>query len=114
MTVPVKKPERKWLDWSVHANVDQTESRTKPVAEDRKHPRFACKTPKQRYSVPKKQFYFYYRLQGEGTVRQFFPTPEMSVGLSDMFRNEKPIRYNTDGKYFVTGPEPVGEEETSP
>ena len=43
----------KRLNWSVQTGVDQTESRTKPVAEDRKHPRFACKTPKQRYSVPK-------------------------------------------------------------
>lgn len=66
------------------------------------------------YHTIKKQFYFYYRLQGEGKVYQIFPTPEEFVGLSDMFRNEKPIKYNTDRKYFVTGAEPVGEEETTP
>jgi hypothetical protein len=27
------------------------------------------------YSIPKKQFYFYYTLVGEGTVFQIFPDP---------------------------------------
>ena len=66
------------------------------------------------YSNAKKQFYFYYRLQGVSTVYQFFPTPEEFVGLADMFRNEGPINYNTDRKYFVTAAEEIGEEETNP
>jgi hypothetical protein len=66
------------------------------------------------YSVHKRTFYFYYRLVGEGTVFQIFPSPEEFSALADMFRNEGPISYNTDGKYFVTAPEEVGEEESQP
>ena len=66
------------------------------------------------YSLPKKQFYFYYKLAGESVVHQFFPTPEEFVGLSDMFRNEGPINFNTDGSYFVTAAEQIGEEEAHP
>lgn len=44
----------KRLNRSVQTGVDQIKSRVKSVVEDRKHPRFACKTPKQPYSVPKK------------------------------------------------------------
>ena len=64
------------------------------------------------YSIAQKQFYFYYQLQGETSVKQFFVTPEAFVALGDMFRNEGPISFNTDGNYFVTAPEAVGEEET--
>lgn len=66
------------------------------------------------YNITKRSFYFYYRLKGENSVHQFFPTPEEFVGLSDMFRNEGPINFNTDKKYFVTAPEEIGEEESSP
>lgn len=64
------------------------------------------------YGIQKKQFYFYYQLQGESVVHQLFTTPEEFLGLSDMFRNEGPISFNTDGQYFTTNPEPVGEGET--
>jgi hypothetical protein len=64
------------------------------------------------YSLDDKQFLFYYELHGESTVHQFFPTPEEFVGLADMFRNEGPIRYNTDRRYFITGIEEIGEEES--
>ncbi len=66
------------------------------------------------YSLSKKQFYFYYSLEGENVVHQFFPTAEEFIALGDMFRNEGPISYNTDGQYFITGPEQVGEEEAHP
>ena len=66
------------------------------------------------YSITKRSFYFYYKLQGENTVHQFFPTPEEFVGLSDMFRNEGPIHFNTDQKYFVSAAEEIGEEESAP
>ncbi len=66
------------------------------------------------YSVEQKRFFFYYRLEGEGKVTQLFPTPEEFIGLSDMFRNEGPISYNTTRKYFVTGAEEIGEEESKP
>ena len=66
------------------------------------------------YSITKRSFYFYYKLQGENSVHQFFPTPEEFVGLSDMFRNEGPINFNTDHKYFVSAAEEIGEEESAP
>ena len=66
------------------------------------------------YSIIKRSFYFYYKLQGENSIYQFFPTPEEFVGLSDMFRNEGPINFNTDRKYFVTAAEEIGEEESTP
>jgi len=66
------------------------------------------------YNISKRSFYFYYKLQGENLVYQFFPTPEEFIGLSDMFRNEGPINFNTDRKYFVTAAEEIGEEESQP
>jgi hypothetical protein len=66
------------------------------------------------YSVPKKQFYFYYSLQGESVTYQFFPAPDEFIALADMFRNEGPISFNTDGKYFVSAAEQVGENEPQP
>ena len=64
------------------------------------------------YNIPQKQFYFYYKLQGVASVTQIFPSPAEFVALADMFRNEGPISYNTNGKYFTTQAEPVGEGET--
>lgn len=66
------------------------------------------------YSIPKKQFYIYYKLVGDAVSHQFFPSPQEFVGLSDMFRNEGPISFNTDGSYFITGAEQVGEQEAHP
>ncbi|TXI20849.1 MAG: hypothetical protein E6Q62_00360 [Nitrosomonas sp.] len=57
------------------------------------------------YSIPKRSSYFYYSLQGERTEYQFFPPPEEFGALADMFRNEGPINFNTDKKYFVTAAE---------
>jgi hypothetical protein len=64
------------------------------------------------YNLATKQFYFYYQLQGETTITQFFPSAQEFIALADMFRNEGPISYNTDGNYFVTAPGAVGEGET--
>jgi hypothetical protein len=33
------------------------------------------------------------------------------MALADMFRNEGPVKYNTDNNTFSTGPEPIGEGE---
>ena len=66
------------------------------------------------YSLPNKQFYFYYKLVGENLVHQIFPNPQEFLGLADMFRNEGPINFNTDGKYFVSAAEEIGEQETQP
>jgi hypothetical protein len=60
------------------------------------------------YSIPNKHFYFYYTLVDEGTLYQIFPSPQEFVALSDMFRNEGPINFNTDGKYFTSAAEEVG------
>jgi hypothetical protein len=66
------------------------------------------------YSLTKKQFYFYYQLQGENVVHQFFPSPDVFIALADMFRNEGPMNYNTVNKYFVTAAEEIGEQEAAP
>jgi hypothetical protein len=42
-----------------------------------------------------------------------FPTPDEFIALGDMFRNEGSISFNTEGSYFVTSPELVGEEEAN-
>jgi hypothetical protein len=66
------------------------------------------------YNVQKRAFYFYYRLAGDNTVYQLYPSPAEFMALADMFRNEGPIHFNTAGKYFVTEAEEVGEEESAP
>jgi hypothetical protein len=66
------------------------------------------------YSIPKKIFYFYYKLSDDRSVYQLFPDPSEFMALSDMFRNEGPINFNTEGSYFVTAAEQIGEEETRP
>lgn len=63
------------------------------------------------YSLDKRQFSFYYQIEGEAAVHQISTSPEETVGLADMFRNEGPVHYNTNGKYFVTAEEAVGEGE---
>jgi hypothetical protein len=66
------------------------------------------------YSIPNKQFYFYYTLVGESTTYQIFPSAQEFLALADMFRNEGPMNFNTDGKYFVSAAEQVGEQEAHP
>jgi hypothetical protein len=66
------------------------------------------------YGVAKKQFYLYYKLQGEGLVHQLFPDSHEFLALADMFRNEGPINFNTDGGYFVSAAEEIGEQEAHP
>lgn len=63
------------------------------------------------YNVPTKQFYFYYKLAGDDSVHQIFPEPQEFLALGDMFRNEGPINFNTDGEYFISAAETVGEQE---
>jgi hypothetical protein len=63
------------------------------------------------YSLSGRQFYFYYWLEGETVSHQIFPSPNEFLALSDMFRNEAPVNFNSDGNYFVTGEESVGEGE---
>lgn len=63
------------------------------------------------YSIADRQFSFYYELEGGSAVSQIFVTPEQFVALADMFRNEGPVHFNSDGGYFVTASERVGEGE---
>jgi hypothetical protein len=63
------------------------------------------------YKHSDNQFYFYYKLQGESQVHQLFPSAHECLTLADMFRNEGPINYNTEGKYFITAAEQIGENE---
>jgi len=66
------------------------------------------------FNIVDKQCYFYYGLEGDSSAYQIFITaPEMSA-LADMFRNEGPVTYNSDGHYFVTGQEKIGEGEVIP
>jgi hypothetical protein len=58
------------------------------------------------------QFFFYYTLSGEQVTHQIFVSADEMAALADMFRNEGPVSYNSDGDYFVTNAELVGEGET--
>jgi hypothetical protein len=64
------------------------------------------------YNIVAREFYFYYRLEGETGMQQIFPSPEEFLALADMFTDEGPVNLNIDGNYFVTATELVGEEET--
>jgi len=66
------------------------------------------------YSLTKKQFYFYYKIADETSVHQIFPGPQEFMALADMFRNEGPINYNTEGGYFISAAEQIGEQEAHP
>lgn len=63
------------------------------------------------FNTVSKQFYFYYKFTGESAAQQIQVNATEFRALADMFRNEGPISFNTDGNYFVTGPEAVGEGE---
>jgi hypothetical protein len=66
------------------------------------------------FNIVDKQCYFYYGLEGDDNAYQIFLTaPEMSA-LADMFRNEGPVTYNSDGHYFVTSQEKIGQGEVIP
>jgi hypothetical protein len=63
------------------------------------------------FNIVDKQGYFYFGLDGDPSANQIFVTAtELSV-LADMFRNEGAVSYNTDGNYFVTDQEKIGEGE---
>ena len=49
------------------------------------------------YSIPNKQFYFYYELEGDSTVDS-----QDFIALAEMFRKGVPVDFNTEGQYFVT------------
>jgi hypothetical protein len=63
------------------------------------------------YDIQLKQFYVYYELEGDSTPYQISARPDEFLGLSDMFRNEGPIRFNVEGRYLVTSSGPVGDGE---
>lgn len=66
------------------------------------------------YSIPQKHFYFYYELVGSNVKYQIFPSPQEFMALADMFRNEGPINFNSNGQYFVSAAEQIGEQEAHP
>jgi hypothetical protein len=65
------------------------------------------------YNIADKQGYVYYSLEGETVVHQIFVTAQEMLALADMFRNEGPVSYNTDGHYFVTDLEKIAEGEVA-
>ncbi|SEK62761.1 hypothetical protein [Nitrosovibrio tenuis] len=65
------------------------------------------------YNVQLKQFYFYYELEGDSTAHQLTLSAGDFLALSDMFRYEGPISFNTEGQYFATRPAPVGDRDES-
>ena len=54
------------------------------------------------FNIVSKQSYFYYGLEGEDVAHEVFVTAAQLTALGDMFRNEGPVTYNSDGHYFVT------------
>ena len=66
------------------------------------------------YNIAKKQCYFYFELEGDNVVRMIYVTAPEMTALADMFRNEGPVSYYSDGQYFVTAAEKVGEGEVVP
>jgi hypothetical protein len=66
------------------------------------------------YNAGSKEFYFYYTLQGQSTANQLVVDAQSFLALSDMFRNEQPISYNSQGNYFATGAERVGDNDRRP
>ncbi len=63
------------------------------------------------YNVGSKEFYIYYQLKGQTVSNQLFVDAHTFMALADMFRNEGPVNFNSQGNYFATGAEPVGEGE---
>jgi len=63
------------------------------------------------FSVPDKQCFFYYGLEGQPEAYQLFVSAQEMMALADMFRNEGSVSWNSDGEYFVTDAEKVGEGE---
>ena len=45
------------------------------------------------YSIPNKQFLFYYTLAGDNQVHQLFPSAQEFMALADMFRNNAQLQY---------------------
>jgi hypothetical protein len=66
------------------------------------------------FNTVDKQFYLYFGLDSDNYAHQLFLNAQEFTALSDMFRNEGPISYDTDKHYFVTDQEKVGEEEAQP
>ena len=63
------------------------------------------------FNIADRQFYFYYSLAGDSSAYQIFVSAEEMTALADMFRNEGPVSFNSDGNYFVTAAEQVGQAE---
>ena len=69
-----------------------------------------------RFDITQRQFLLYYTLAGESlpTALPYALSPLEFHVLADMFRNERPIFFNTEHQYFTTSAEPVGEGEAAP
>jgi hypothetical protein len=63
------------------------------------------------FSIVSRQFLFYWQLKDDPTSYQIFVSAAELSALADIFRNESPVSFNSDGNYFVAGHEPVGEGE---
>jgi hypothetical protein len=63
------------------------------------------------FNIANKACYFYYGLEGDSNAYQIFVSAQEMLALADMFRNEGSVSFNTDGNYFVTDQEKVGEGE---
>jgi len=66
------------------------------------------------FNIVDRECYFYYGLKGDGNAHQIFVNATELQALADMFRNEGPVSFNSDGNYFVTNQEKVGEGEVKP
>jgi hypothetical protein len=63
------------------------------------------------FDIVDKECYFYYGLEGDSSAHQISVNAAELHALADMFRNEGPVSFSSDGNYFVTNQERVGEGE---
>jgi len=54
------------------------------------------------YNVPNKQFHIDYELEGDANAYQFFPDPAGFAGLTELFRSNSVVNYETAQNYFVS------------
>ena len=64
------------------------------------------------YWRPEKNYGVLTIFYGETYHQQRIESPQEMLLVLDILRNEKPVWFITNTKAIVTGPEPVGEEET--
>lgn len=63
------------------------------------------------FNIVDKQGYFYYCLEGQDIAHEVVVSASELTALADMFRNDGPIMFNSDGHYFATNHERIAESQ---